>query len=209
MQLFQRPSPDEAEEYFRKGLYHRNRKGKEFDFDLAVECFRRAVKLRPDIAKYHTELGKSYVAAPLLATTYGIGDTVNLRECLQLAVDELNQALNCDPDQIDAYLVLGEAYMYLGQEQKAADTFQLAISTSTFSLFDRIILKPYARRRLKHLKRGTNRQAQPDTARERLEQAILYRNEGKYNLAEKKLMEAFSLAPNWAWLYKTICKLVD
>ena len=209
MQLFQRPSPDKAEQYFRKGLHHRNRKGREFDFDLAVECFRKAVRLRPDVAKYHTELGKSYVAAPLLAITHGIGDSVNLRECLQLAVDELHQAVNCDPGQIDAYLVLGEAYMYLGQEQKAADTFQLAVNTSTFSLFDRIFLKSYARRRLKHLTQSMNRQAQPDAARECLEQAILHRDEGKYNLAEKKLMEAFSLAPNWAWLYKTICKLVD
>jgi hypothetical protein len=25
--------------------------------------------------------------------------------------------------------------------------------------------------------------------------------------AEKEMMQAFKLAPDWAWLYKTICKL--
>lgn len=208
MQLFRRSPPDEAEQHFRQGLHYRNRKGKEFNFELAVEHFKEAIRLNPKIGRYHAELGKAYVAAPLLAATHGIGDSLSLEKCLELAVDELNQALQCDSSQIETYLVLGEAYMYMGNKNKATDTLQLAINMPSFSFIDSILLKSYARRRLKNLGQDVNEQSQPDIAQECLKQAISHRNEGNYHLADRKLMEAFKLAPDWAWLYKTICRLV-
>lgn len=217
MQLFCRSSPDEAEKQFRQGLYYRHRRNKEFNFDLAVEHFKEAIRLNPEISKYRTELGKAYVAAPLLAVTRGIGDSLTLNKCLELAVDELTQALQFDSNQAETYLVLGEAYMYLGKKQKAVDAFQAAINTPSFSFsllspisfIDGRLLKSYAKRRLKHLEQGIGEQPQPDAAQERIKQAIACRDEGNYDLAEKELMQAFKLAPDWAWLYKTICKLTS
>jgi len=207
MQLFRRVPPDEAENHFRRGLYYRNRRSKEFDFDLAVEHFKEAIRLNPEIGRYHAELGKAYVAAPLLVVTHGIGNGLSLEKSLDLAVNELNQALQCDLTQIETYLVLGEAYMYMGKKQKAIDAFQLAARMPSISFIDGLFLKSYARRRLKYLEQGMLKQPQPKIAQECIEQAISYRNEGKYHLAEKELMQAFKLAPDWAWLYQTICKL--
>lgn len=206
-QLFRRVPLDEAEEHFRQGLHYRNRRGREFNFDLAVEHFKKAIKLNPEIGRYHTELGKAYVAAPLLSVTHGIGDCLSLEKCPELAVDELNQALQYDASQVEAHLVLGEAYMYLGKKKTAADTFQLAINIPSTSFIDGIFLKSYAKRRLKHLEQGVNKQSDADAAQKCLKQAISHRDEGNYHSAEKKLMQAFKLAPDWSWLHKTICKL--
>lgn len=206
-QLFRRVPLDEAEEHFREGLNYRNRRRREFNFDLAVEHFKEAIKLNPEIGRYHTELGKAYVAAPLLAVTHGIGDSWSLEKCLKLAVDELNQALEYDASQVEAHLVLGEAYTYMGRKKEATDAFQLAINVPSTSFIDSIFLKSYAKRRLKHLEQGLNKQSDADAAQKCLKQAISHRDEGNYNLAEKKLMQAFKLAPDWAWLHKIICKL--
>ena len=209
MQLFRRPPPDEAESCFRQGLHYRNRRSREFNFELAVGHFKEAIRLNPETGRYRTELAQAYVAAPLLAVTHGIGDGLSLEKCLELAVDELEQALQSDSTQIETYLVLGEAYMYMGKKQKAVDAFQLAAEMPTSSFVDGMILKSYARRRLKHLERIVRNHPQPEIAQECIEKAISYRNEGNYHLAEKELMRAFKLAPDWAWLYKTICKLAD
>ena len=216
MQLFRRSPPDEAENHFRQGLHYRSRGKKEFNFDLAVEYLRQAIRLNPEISKYHSELGKSYVAAPLLAVTRGIGDGLVLSESLRLAIDELNQALQFDSSQAETYLVLGEAHMYLGNKQKALDAFQAAIDARSFSFsllspisfIDGSLLKSYAKRRLKYLAQGTGEQPQPAAAEECIKQAISCRDEGNYRLADRELMQAFKLAPDWAWLYKKICKLV-
>ena len=138
----------------------------------------QAIKLNSGVAKYHAELGKAYTAAPLLAVTRGINDSVNLAECLKLADDELNQAIQCDPSQIESYLVLGEVYMYMGKKQKAVDAFQIAANMPTTSFFDGIFLKSYAKRRLKYLEKGGSDQHQPQIAKGCIEQAIVYRNEG-------------------------------
>ena len=217
MQLFRRPSLDEAENHFKQGVRYRDRKKREFNFGLAVEHLKEAIKLNPEISKYHSELGKAYVAAPLLAVTRNISEGLVLTECLELGVAELTQALLFDSTQTDTYLVLGEAYLYMGKKQKAMDAFQTAANKSSFtfslsspmSLIDGKLLKSYAKRRLKHLEQSGSIQSQPDAAQECIRRAISYRDTGSYHLAEKELMQAFKLAPDWAWLYKAICKLVD
>jgi tetratricopeptide (TPR) repeat protein len=217
MQLFRQPPPDEAESRFKHGLHHRDRKKKEFDFDLAVENFKEAIRLNPEIERYHRELGKTYVAAPLLSVSRGIGNGQVLEEYLNLALDELNQALELDFSQTETHLVLGEVYMYSGNNQRATECFQAAIvaASAPFSFmfpsafFDGLLLKSYAKRRLKHLERGKNKQADPKMAKACLERAMAHRDEGQYGLADKQLLMAFQFAPDWAWLHKTICKLVS
>lgn len=208
MQWFKRPHRDEAEEYFKQGLRYRDRKKKEFNFALAVEHFKEAIRLNPENSRYRGELARAYVAAPLLAVTRGLGG-MKVRDCLPLAVDELKEALRLDPQYVEAYLVLGEAYMYLGEEQKAAEALQIVIQAPNISFFGDRLLKSYAKRELKYLEQGGSRQFQPDVAQEHIERAILYREEKKYRLAEMELVEALKVAPGWSWLYRTICELVD
>ena len=106
--------------------------------------------------------------------------------------------------------------MYLGNKEKALDAFQAAINARSFcfsfsspiSFVDGRLLKSYAKRRLKHLAHGMGEQPQPDAAEQCIRQAISYRDEGNYRLAERELMQAFKLAPDWAWLYRKICRLV-
>jgi len=217
MQLFHRPPPDEAENRFKKGLHYRDRKKREFDFDLAVESFKEAIRLNPEIERYHRELGKTYVAAPLLAVSRGIGNGSAVEQYLDLAVDELNQALELDFSQTETHLVLGEVYMYSGNNKKAAESFQAAVIAASApfsflfptSFIDGLLLKSYAKRRLKHLEQGKNQQADPKMAEACLERAMAYRDEGQHGLADKQLLMAFEFAPDWAWLRKTICKLVS
>ena len=215
MQLFRRVSSDEAEKHFKQGLRHRNRRSKEFNFDLAVKHFQEAIRLNPGIGKYHRELGKAYVAAPLLAVTQGIGGDMALEQYLKLAFDELTESLQYDAGQAETYLILGEAYMYSGRRQDATTAFQTAIDTPSFSfsfffpvsLIDGRLLKSYAKRQLKYLGQGAGTQSQPSIAGECIRQAIVYRDEGKYKLAEKELMQALKLAPDWSWFHKTLCRL--
>ncbi|MBM3155136.1 MAG: hypothetical protein FJ008_07335 [Chloroflexi bacterium] len=216
MQLFRQPPPDEAENRFNQGLHYRDRKKKEFNFDLAVESFKESIRLNPEIERYHRELGKTYIAAHLLAVSRGIGNGLALKQYLDLAVDELNQALELDFSQTETHLVMGEAHMYSGNDQRATECFQAALvaasapfSLSPSSFIDGLLLKSYIKRRLKHLNQGKNKKADTKMAETCLKQAIAYRDEGQYNLADKQLLMAFQFAPDWAWLHKTICKLVS
>lgn len=215
MWFFNRPPADEAEKHYKQGLDYRDRKKNRFDFDLAIKNFKEAVRLNPENEKYHRELGKIYAAAPLLAITRGIKNAIPLEQYIKLAIDELNQAQNLDSSQVETYLVLGEIYMYSGKNQKAQESFRTAVITAStsfsflfpLSFIDGLLLKSYAKRRLKHLEQGNNKQADPKTAIASLERAIAYRNQAQYNHADKQLLFAFQVAPDWAWLHKTICKL--
>ncbi len=208
MPLFCRLSQDEAEKCFQQGKRHRNRKNKEFNLALAIHNFKEAIKLNPNNPKYHSELGRAYIAAPLLAISHGVSG-IKLRDCLSLGIEELKEVLRLDPNCSEAYLVLGEAYRYLGEIEKAREAFQTVLKIPAISLIGDRLLKSYAKRELKQLEAGTNTQSQPEVAQEHLERAILYRDEKKYHLAELELAQALRLAPSWSWLYQTICKLIE
>jgi len=215
MFLFNRPPIDEAEKHYKQGLNYRDRKKSDFNFDLAINNFREAIRLNPEIESYHRELGKMYAAAPLLAITRGISHSIPLEQYIELAMDELNQARDLDSSQVEIYLVLGEIYMYTGRNQKAQESFRTAVITAStpfsflfpLSFIDGLLLKAYAKRRLKHLEQGNGGQSNSKMAVTCLERAIAYRDQAQYNLADKQLLSAFQFAPDWAWLHKTICKL--
>lgn len=208
MQLFKRPPRDQSEEYFELGRRYRDRKNKEFNFALAVDCFKEAIKLNPDNSRYHGELGRAYVAAPLLAVTYGISG-VRVGECLSLGIEELKEALRLDHEYVEAYLVLGEAYRYLGENDKAAQAFQAVLQMPDVSFVGDRVIKSYAKRELKQLEQGENRRCQPEAAQQHLERAMLYRDKKKYRQADMELGQALRLAPSWSWLYQTICTLME
>lgn len=206
-QLFRRIARTEAEEHFRQGLHYRNRRAKEFSLELAIKHFKEAIKLDPAICRYHIERGKACVPAPLLAVMQGISNSLRLEKCLELAIQALEQAPQCAPGQIEPYLLLAEAYLYMGVKNKAEVAFRLAINIPSMSFIESLLLKSYAKRRLKQLGHTVNKQAQLGAALKYLEQALSHGNDGDYHLSAKKLMQAFKPAPYWSWLYKTICKL--
>jgi tetratricopeptide (TPR) repeat protein len=165
--------------------------------------FKEAIELKPNNPIYHCDLGGAYVAAPLLAVTRGVDSAFDLSESVQLAIMELEEAIRLKPDYPQAHLILGEAYMYSGKRSRAIEAFRAVLDLSK----DRYLRK-YAEREMEQVEAGISSQPQPDEARSYLEQAIAYREKGKYNQADKELTKAIKLAPNWSWLYDTIYKLV-
>jgi tetratricopeptide (TPR) repeat protein len=202
MQFFGKAPLDEAEQNYREAMRYRNRKKKEFNFDLAVYHFEEAIRLQPYNPIYHCRLGGLYVGAPLLAITRGLDWSGRLSEILPLAIAELEEAIRLKPDYPEAHLVLGEAYMYLGQKAKAIKSFRAVLDLTKDG-----VLRDHAEREMLHVEQGISSESQPDKAREHIERAIAHRDRGKHRQAEKELDCALKLAPDWVWVYRTACEL--
>ncbi len=202
MQFFKKPPMDEAEWNYREAMHYRDRKKKEFDFNLAIYHFKEAIRLQPYNPIYHCRLGGIYVAAPLLAITRGLNWSGRLSEILPLAIAEMEEAIGLKPDYAEAHLILGEVYMYLGEKGKAIKCFKAVLDLAR----DRA-LRGHAEREMLHVERGISLEPQSDKAREHIERAIAHRDRSKYRQSEKELDCALKLAPDWAWVYRTSCEL--
>jgi len=201
MLFFKRP-PNEAEKHYREALRYRDRNKKGFDLGLSLWHFKQAIMLEPNNPVFHCQLGRAYVAAPLLAVTRGVNAGFRLSQSAELGIAELKEALRLKPDYPEAYIISGEAYMYLGDKEKALQAFQAVLD-----LPDSRRLHLYAERESQQVEQGISKEPQPDEARRHLEQAVIYRDRGKYRLAEKELDKALKLAPDWHWLYDNLCRL--
>lgn len=201
MLFFKRP-PGEAEKHYQEALRYRDRKRKEFDLRQSIWHFKQAIKLEPNNPVFHCDLGRAYVAAPLLAITRGVNASFRLRDSAELAIAELKEAIRLKPNYPKAYLILGEAYMYLGEKEKALQAFQ-----AVHNLPDSKTLHSYAERESQQVEQGISQEPQPVEASEHLKQAVLYRDQGKHRQAEKELDKALKLAPDWHWMYDNLCKV--
>jgi len=202
MRFFRRNPTDEAEKHYWEALRYRDRKKRDFDLNLAIQHFKEAIRLNPNNPAYRCGLGRAYVAAPLLAITRGVNTGFKLSKSAELAISELKEAIRLKPNYFEAYLILGEAYMYLGEKEKALQTFQAVLDLPNGRM-----LHSYAGRESRQVEEGINKKPQPEKARKHLEQAVAYRNQKKYRQAEKELDRALKLAPDWPWLYDNLCKL--
>lgn len=204
MWLFRQPKRpiSDAERHSREALRYRNRKKKSFDLGLAVWHFKQAIKLEPNNPFFHYQLGRAYAAVPLLAITRGVGGSVRIRESAELAIAEAKEALRLKPDYAEAYLVLGEAYMYLGDAAKASQAFEAVLD-----LPGNAKLRVYAERESLQVAQGINTDPDPEKARKCLERAVTHRNRGEYRRAERELNKALKLAPDWPWMYDSLCRL--
>src|SRR4030043_2260195 len=117
--LFFKQAPDEAEKHYREALRYRNRKRKEFDLGLSIWHFKQAIGLEPNNPVFHCHLGRAYTAAPLLAVTCRVNAGFRLSDSAKLAVAELKEAIRLKPDYSEAYMILGEAYMYQGEKERS------------------------------------------------------------------------------------------
>lgn len=200
--LFNKKPLDGAEEHYQAALRHRDRKKKEFDFGLSLWHFRQAIGLEPNNPTYHCQLAKAYAAAPLLAVSRGIGGSVKLRDAANLAVSEAKEAIRLKPDYAEAFLILGEAYMYLGDKDKALKAFEVVPELCSSGQ-----LTLHAEKESEQVEKGISRRPDPVRAKKHLEQAIMNVRKKKYRGAEKELNKAIRLAPDWSWLYHTVCEL--
>ncbi len=200
--LFGKNPLGEADKHYQVALRHRDRKKKEFDFGLALWHFRQAIALEPNNPVYHYQLAKAYAAAPLLSVTRGIGSSLTLESAANLAISEAKEALRLKPDYAEAFLILGEAYMYLGDKEKALKAFEVVpeLSGSTE-------LTVHSERESQQVEKGLSPKPDPAKARKHLEQAVVNTKKKKYRAAEKELNRAIRLAPDWSWLYHTVCEL--
>ncbi|OGO03911.1 MAG: hypothetical protein A2Y91_06560 [Chloroflexi bacterium RBG_13_54_8] len=203
MIFFRRPKVEsEAERHYREALRYRDRKKREFDYGLCLWHFKQALKYEPHNPVFHCDLGRAYAAAPLLAVTRGIDSKLKLRESATLAIAEAKEALRIKPDYAEAYLILGEAHMYLGEKEKALQAFEAVLDLGC-----RRALRAYAEVESSQVQDGVSKRPDPDKAREHLERAVAYRNQGKYRLAEGELNRALKHAPDWPWVYRALCEL--
>ncbi|MDR1006833.1 MAG: tetratricopeptide repeat protein [Bacteroidales bacterium] len=98
-----------AEEWFLKGIAAFDTKG----YDIAIECFKKAIELEPDYAYAYNGMGNAY--------SDWNGNYKNAIECYKKAI-ELN------PDYADAYYNMGNAYgAWNGQYEKAIECYEKAI----------------------------------------------------------------------------------
>ena len=201
MLFFKRPL-NEAEKHYREALRHRDRKRKEFDLGLSLWHFRQAIMLEPNNPVFHCQLGRAYIATPLLAVTRRVNAGFRLSQSAELGIVELKEALRLKPDYPEAYIILGEAYMYLGEKEKALQAFQAVLDLPGSQR-----LRLHAERESRQVEQGISQNPQPEEARGHLEQAVVYRDRGKNRQAEKELDKALKLAPDWPWLYDTLCRL--
>ena len=202
MKSFFRWSRDKAERHHRKALRFRDHTKKDFDFERAIWHFGQAIRLKPNNPKYHYYLGRAYAAAPMLAIVRETNTIFELSNSANLAVGELKEAIRLRPNFPEAYMVLGEVYMYLGEREKALIAFD-----AVQELSDSRELLSYVKQDRQQAEQGLSRHPQPVEARKHLEQAVTYRNEGKYLQAADELSNALKLAPDWHWLYDNLCRV--
>ncbi|MCX5998223.1 MAG: tetratricopeptide repeat protein, partial [Chloroflexi bacterium] len=143
-----------------------------------------------------------YAAAPLLGVVRGVGTGVKPEESTDLAIAESKEALRLSPDYPDAYLILGEAYMYLGEDDKALQAFESALDLKCSSE-----VEVHAETEKSQVEVGLSHKPQPDEARKHLERAVVYRDQRKYGRAEAELNKALKCAPDWPWVYRNVCEV--
>ncbi len=125
-----------------------------------------------------------------------------LSESAKLAIAKLKEAIRLKPNYSEAYMVLGEAYMYLGEKENASQAFQVVLDLPSNNM-----LRSYAERESLQLEEGISSEPCPEESRRHLEQAVAYRNRGKYRQAQKELDKVLKLAPDWTWLYHNLCEV--
>jgi DNA-binding winged helix-turn-helix (wHTH) protein/Tfp pilus assembly protein PilF len=135
--------PNSGEAYAVLGvILSEAKKGAALRFDPSLADLRRAIALDPasgtahewygtallsqgHVAEAYAELGKAAQLDPLsVATTAWLGTTAYLERRYGDAISYARETLDLSPQRADAYETLGLAYEALGDQQRAARTFQ-------------------------------------------------------------------------------------
>jgi tetratricopeptide (TPR) repeat protein len=105
-----RPKIDQARRYLVLGFCHVNLR----EYEKAIECFKEAIRLKPDYAIVYFNLGLLY--------------TERLKQ-YQKAIEYLNEAIRLNQKNADAHAVLGDAYFGLKQYKAAIRCYKESLIT--------------------------------------------------------------------------------
>ncbi|MEW6202059.1 MAG: tetratricopeptide repeat protein, partial [bacterium] len=164
------------------------------DIMSAIEEYRNAISLDPNVAEYHAKLGYAYM---------------NI-EYFNAAIKELNTAIKLDPNLIDAYINLGFIYDYTNVPHKAIEYSRKALKMAPDNfyalnnlghVYDRLGLTRVA---LANYKKSI--EIAPDFAQAYDNLGQLYDRIGLVDDAIDTYKKGIEAAPDYAPLYDNIGK---
>jgi len=200
-------SPEnEAEWHYKQATRYINYRSRKFDLKLAVSYLKKAIRLRPQNANYHCMLGQAFLLAPSFAVIHRADIGFSLSQAAELAIKEFEKAIRYDSNHGWAYYCMALSYDYMGQKERAKQKCRTALNLSlpqdTRSLVE-TYLKLLEAPGLED-KNVTNLEQE---SLSHLKQAVTYQRGGKQRFAVKEFERGCELAPDSAWLYRTLCQL--
>jgi len=123
----------EALNFYMKGILARDAQ----QWDKAMEFYKKALKLNPNLEGAYIELGYVYyrlhkydleaqeyedvlkINPKNPDALYGLGTNLETRGLFKEAIEKLEKAVACDPDDAETLYELGLAYLSVGQKAKA------------------------------------------------------------------------------------------
>jgi tetratricopeptide (TPR) repeat protein len=115
------------------------------EFEKAIEAYKLAIKLRPDLQESYYHLGMAYsslgrykeaidaynnairIKPDYAAAYYNLGHAHSNLNQYDKAIKVFRQAIQYDPNNVETYLALADAYSDSGEQNKAVATFEAAI----------------------------------------------------------------------------------
>lgn len=197
---------NEADWYYREARRNIRYGSKNFDLGLAINYLKEAIRMMPQNVDYHCTLGQVLLLAPSYAVIHGSDAGLSLSRSAELAIGELEKAVRIDPNNVPAYYYMALAYDYMGQKEKAKEQCKIALKLSPSGGTKNLI-----ERYLKILEGpppddGTMANLKQESLGH-LKQAVAYQTEGKQRLAIKEFEKGCGLAPDLAWLHRTLCQI--
>ncbi|MDR0790635.1 MAG: tetratricopeptide repeat protein [Bacteroidales bacterium] len=88
------------------------------DFQKAIECYEKAVELKPDYAVAYYIMGFAYEE--------GKQDYKKAVECYEKVIECCKKAVEYEPENAGAYSIMGAAYDKIGNDKKAKECYKKA-----------------------------------------------------------------------------------
>ncbi|MDP2744259.1 MAG: hypothetical protein Q8P00_04225 [Dehalococcoidia bacterium] len=215
--------PDEAEKHSGEASRHRNPQNRDFDLKLAIHHMEEAIRWKPGEVKYREQMAGIYLDAPELAIVPGVNLGADLNKSARLALAQYGEILKIEPTLgMDYRWFLGvtRAYLCLGEDkdkvkERLTEAWVSAFTVSKKRRPEPKEMAPAAGTIAQllenpegfYLRRSQKESSDPILARKHLQQAVLYRGQGKLKEAQKELQEGKKLAPDLRWLYEALCEL--
>ena len=190
--------------YYRQAQAHLNPWRRNFSPATAIAHLKEGMRLAPHNALYHATLGQVFLLTPAWAVTRGCDVSFSISRAAELAKTELEKTISLAPDYIEVYYYLALSHEYLGKREEAKRVCQRALEQSPPKE-----MKDFLTAYLEALAKLSS-SSFPDREQKalgHLKQAISYRDQGKFKLADNEFEQACQAAPDSTWLYNTMCRL--
>lgn len=202
-------SPEkEATWHYKQATRYLNYRSRKFDFRLAVEHLKKAIRISPRDANYHCILGQTFLLAPAYAVVRGADVGFSLSRAVELANKEFEKAVRNNPNYSWTYYCMALSHDYMGQREKAKEKCQIALSLSPPKDIKSLLETYLKLLEVPHPDDKAVANSREESLKH-LKQAGSYRREGKQRLAIEEFEKGCELAPDSAWLYCTLCQLAS